>query len=98
MAHITAPTRGRAAGGVAATAALPADAGVTSQPGRPVASRVLRRPAILGEVLVVLVLLRAYDMIRAHAEVRAQAALRNGWDLLNAERLLHIDFEPAVNR
>jgi membrane-associated phospholipid phosphatase len=62
------------------------------------APRVLRRPAILGEVAVVLLLLRAYDMIREHAEVRAQAALRNGWDLLNAERLLHIDFEPAVNR
>jgi len=98
MAHITAPARGRAAGGaVAASAALPADAGVTGggQPGRP--ARVLR-PAILGEVAVVLVLLRAYDMIRAHAEVRAQAALQNGWDLLHVERLLHIDFEPAVNR
>jgi membrane-associated phospholipid phosphatase len=99
MAHITAPTGGRAAGGAVAAAAPPADAGVTGggQPGRPIAPRVLR-PAILGELAVVLVLLRAYDMIRAHAEVRAQAALQNGWDLLHVERLLHIDFEPAVNR
>ncbi len=72
------------------SATLPADA--DRQP------RVLRRPAIVGEVAVVLLLLRAYDMIRAHAEVRTQAALRNGWDLLHVERLLHIDLEPAVNR
>jgi membrane-associated phospholipid phosphatase len=89
MTHLTAPTSGCAA-------ALPADA--SGQPGRTISPRVLRRPFILGEVLVVLILLRAYDMIRAHAEVRAQAALQNGWDLLHVERLLHIDLEPAVNR
>ena len=90
---------GRPAPGFAGSAASPSDAhpGTGVAVDRP-APRVLRRPAILGEVVVVLLLLRAYDLIRAHAEVRAQAALRNGWDLLNAERLLHIDLEPAVNR
>jgi membrane-associated phospholipid phosphatase len=84
---------------VAASPAMQPDArpGTGRGGDRPVTPRVLR-PAILGEVAVVLLLLRAYDMIREHSEVRAQAALRNGWDLLNAERLLHIDFEPAVNR
>lgn len=86
MSHLTA----RAVG----SAALPTDAGGPADRQ----SRGLRRPAIVGELAVVLLLLRAYDMIRAHAEVRTQAALRNGWDLLHAERWLHIDLEPAVNR
>ena len=107
MSHLTAPVGSSptavSAGGskptaisaVGGGAALSADAGSGSRaPGTP---RVLR-PAIFGELVVVLLLLRAYDMIRAHAEVRAQAALQNGWELLHAERLLHIDLEPAVNR
>ncbi|MFL6162824.1 MAG: phosphatase PAP2 family protein [Jatrophihabitantaceae bacterium] len=91
MAHLTAR--------VAERPALPPDAppGTGLAADRPPASRVLR-PTILGEVAVVLLLLRAYDMIRVHAEVRTKAALRNGWDLLHVERLLHIDLESAVNR
>ena len=88
-------TTGSQAGG----GSQPSEAGaVRRRIGRsPIGTRVFR-PAIVGELAVVLLLLRAYDMIRAHAEVRAQAALRNGWDLLHVERLLHIDLEPAVNR
>ena len=58
----------------------------------------VKRPWIIGEVLVVLALLRVYDLIRAHAEVRARVAMTNGWDLLNAERWLHINLEHSVNR
>jgi membrane-associated phospholipid phosphatase len=99
MTRLTAEVAGRPAAGTAGSSAISADArpGISLAVERPAATRV-PRPTILGEVAVVLLLLRAYDMIREHSEVRAQAALRNGWDLLNAERLLHIDFEPAVNR
>ncbi len=58
----------------------------------------VKRPWVIGEVVVILLLLRVYDIIRAHAEVRAKVALNNGWDLLNAERWLHIDLEHSVNR
>ncbi len=57
----------------------------------------IRRPIILGEVLVVLMLLRAYDLIREHAQLRTTLALRNGFDLLHAEDWLHLDLEHAVN-
>jgi membrane-associated phospholipid phosphatase len=99
MAHLTAPAASSAAvpPDVRSGGGLAGDGGDRGMADRGVVAA-LRRPAILGEVAVVLLLLRAYDMIRAHAEVRAQAALRNGWELLHAERLLHIDLEPAVNR
>jgi len=58
----------------------------------------VKRPWIIGEIVVVLLLLRVYDTIRAHAEVRAKVALNNGWELLHAERWLHIDLEHSVNR
>lgn len=58
---------------------------------------VLRRPRVIGEFLVVLLLLRAYDIVRTHAEVRQQSALRHGQFLLDVERWLHIDLERALN-
>ncbi|HTZ43973.1 MAG TPA: phosphatase PAP2 family protein [Jatrophihabitans sp.] len=64
---------------------------------RPADPAKVLRPVILGEVALVLLLLRAYDAIRAHAEVRTGPALRNGWDLLHAERLLHLNLELSVN-
>src|SRR4051794_30461118 len=99
MTRLTAEVAADPGPGLATSSAVSSDArpGTGLAVDRPAAARV-PRPTILGEVAVVLLLLRAYDMIREHAEVRAQAALRNGWDLLHAERLLHIDFEPAVNR
>lgn len=70
--------------------------GKSAAAGQAVAAQV-KRPWIIGEIVVVLALLRVYDLIRAHAEVRAKVALSNGWHLLNAERWLHIDFERSVN-
>jgi len=72
-------------------------AGTASGAAATVLSRRIRRPWVLGEILVVLVLLRVYDLIRAQAEVRARIALNHGWDLLDTERWLHIDLEHAVN-
>lgn len=58
---------------------------------------VVRRPRIIGELAVLLVLLWVYDLIRGHADVREVAALRNGQQLLHFERWLGIDIELAAN-
>jgi membrane-associated phospholipid phosphatase len=65
--------------------------------GRPARPRV-RRPLLAGELIVILLLLRAYDLIRGHAQLRQAAALQHGWQLLDAERWLHLDPELDVNR
>jgi PAP2 superfamily len=66
-----------------------------------VRSRITRppnvRPYLVGELLVVLFLLKLYDIVREHAEVRAGDALRSGADLFRFEKWLHIDIEPSVN-
>jgi membrane-associated phospholipid phosphatase len=62
---------------------------------RSIAAR--RRPHLLGELVVVLVLLRVYDMARARAEVRRGPALDHGEAILGFERWLHIDIEHATN-
>ena len=62
---------------------------------RAIAAR--RRPHLLGELLIVFVLLRVYDMARARAEVRQGAALQHGQAILDLERWLHIDLEHATN-
>lgn len=62
---------------------------------RSIASR--RRPHLLGELLIVFVLLRVYDMARARAEVRQGAALLHGREILDLERWLRIDLEHAAN-
>jgi hypothetical protein len=68
---------------------------------RPVALRTAAlartRPHLLGELLVVLVLLRVYDVARAHAEVRRVAALTHGQAILTLEGWLHLDVEKAAN-
>lgn len=56
-----------------------------------------RRPHLVGEVLVVLVLLRVYDMARARADLRRVPALRHGESILSLERALRIDVEHAAN-
>lgn len=56
-----------------------------------------RRPHLLGEVLVVLTLLRVYDMARARAEVRRLPALVHGWAMLHIEGALRVDVEHAAN-
>lgn len=75
-----------------------AGAGPSARP-QPVAQAAapIRRPRIIGELLVVVVLLWAYDMVRGHAEVREVTALRHGQQLLDVERWLHIDIELSAN-
>jgi membrane-associated phospholipid phosphatase len=62
------------------------------------AARPRTRPRLLGELVVVLVLVRVYDLVRAQAAVRAEPARRNGEGLLSAEHLLRLDWEAAANR
>jgi membrane-associated phospholipid phosphatase len=57
-----------------------------------------KRPVLGGEVLVVLLLVFAYDRIREFAATRADLAIANGHRLLSAESWMHIDIEPAMNR
>ncbi len=56
-----------------------------------------RRPHLVGELLVVLVLLRVYDMARARADLRRVPALGHGESILSLERAMRIDIEHAVN-
>lgn len=56
-----------------------------------------RRPNLIGEVVVVLCLLRVYDFVRAHAEVRARPALEHGREVLALETHLRIDIERSLN-
>lgn len=56
-----------------------------------------RRPLLVGEIVVVLCLLRVYDYVRAHAELRAGAALEHGRHLLVFEGALRIDVERTLN-
>jgi membrane-associated phospholipid phosphatase len=62
---------------------------------RAIAAR--RRPHLLGELFIVLVLLRVYDMVRARAEVRRGPAIEHGEAILTLERWLHIDVELTTN-
>jgi PAP2 superfamily len=57
----------------------------------------VKRPALAGEALVVLVLVFAYDRIREFAAARADLAISNGRHLLSAESWMHVDVEPALN-
>jgi hypothetical protein len=62
---------------------------------RSIATR--RRPHLLGELLIIFVLLRVYDMARARAEVRQAAALQHGQAILDLERWLRIASEHTMN-
>jgi hypothetical protein len=55
------------------------------------------RPYLIGELIVVLFLLKLYDIVREHADLRPAAAIRSGQDLFNFEKWLHIDIEPSIN-
>jgi len=57
-----------------------------------------RRPRVVGEVVVVLFLLRVYDLARGAAAVRENAALQHGWSILRAEALVGLDVERAADR
>jgi hypothetical protein len=55
------------------------------------------RPYLVGELVVVLFLLKLYDVVRTHSNLRKGDAIRTGRDLFDFEKWLHIDFEPAFN-
>jgi membrane-associated phospholipid phosphatase len=56
------------------------------------------RPYLLGELLVILLLLKVYDLVRGQAEVRRGAALDHGDQIMRLESTLRMQIEPAVNR
>ena len=66
-------------------------------PGIDVTTVRAQRPALVGEALVVLVLVFAYDRIREFAAARADLAISNGKHLLSVESWLHLEIEPALN-
>ena len=55
------------------------------------------RPLLVGELLVVLALVKVYDVVRSFAAARPDAALRHGADVLLLETHLHVDLERSVN-
>jgi PAP2 superfamily len=55
------------------------------------------RPALLGEVAVVVLLVGVYDRIRDVAATRADLAMSNAARLLDVERWLHLDVEHVLN-
>jgi hypothetical protein len=57
-----------------------------------------RRPNVLGELIIVVVLVKVYDLIRSLAAVREAPARRHGSAVLAIERALSIDWELAANR
>jgi membrane-associated phospholipid phosphatase len=58
----------------------------------------VRRPALLGELIVIVVLVRVYDQVRRLEAARSRPALHNAHDVLAIERWLHLDLELAGNR
>jgi membrane-associated phospholipid phosphatase len=58
----------------------------------------VRRPPLLGELIVILVLVKVYDQVRRLGVAQARPALHNAQDVLAIERWLHLDLELAGNR
>jgi hypothetical protein len=58
----------------------------------------VRRPALLGELIVIVVLVKVYDQVRRLEAARARPALHNAYDVLAIERWLHLDVELGGNR
>ncbi len=71
---------------------------VTDRPAPTAPPARRRRPHLLGELLIVVLLVKVYDMIRSLAAVREAPAHRHGAEVLSIERLLHLDWELAANR
>jgi hypothetical protein len=55
------------------------------------------RPHLVGEIVIVLILVKGYDYVRSFASTRAGLAARVGEGLLHLERRLHILVEPRTN-
>ncbi|MEO7979363.1 MAG: phosphatase PAP2 family protein [Sporichthyaceae bacterium] len=64
---------------------------------RLVTARLVRRPALLGEVAVVVVLVSVYDRIRDIAATRADLAFADAGRLLRIESWAHVDVEHRLN-
>jgi membrane-associated phospholipid phosphatase len=56
-----------------------------------------RRPRLIGEVLIVLILVKVYDYVRSFSAARSGPAEGHGQHILDLERLLHVNFELEVN-
>jgi hypothetical protein len=57
-----------------------------------------RRPHLIGELVIVVLLVKVYDLIRSLAAVRAAPAERHGAEVLSIERVLQLDWELAANQ
>jgi hypothetical protein len=55
------------------------------------------RPALVGEALIVLALVFAYDRVRGFAHAREDLAIDNGRRILAVESWLHIKLESVLN-
>jgi hypothetical protein len=55
------------------------------------------RPRLVGELVVVALLVFAYDRVRRHAAPRRDGALAHGRAVLHAEQRLHLDWEHGAN-
>src|SRR5882757_8678695 len=61
-------------------------------------SLTIKRPFLIGELLIVIVLIKVYDYIRSLAEVRSGPALEHGREVLSIEGVLRLDLESGGNR
>jgi membrane-associated phospholipid phosphatase len=61
-------------------------------------SLTIKRPHLIGELLIVIVLIKVYDYIRSLAEVRGGPALEHGREVLSLEGVLRLDLESDGNR
>jgi membrane-associated phospholipid phosphatase len=61
-------------------------------------SLTIKRPHLIGELLIVIVLIKVYDYVRSLAEVRGGPALKHGREVLSIERVLRLNFESVGNR
>jgi membrane-associated phospholipid phosphatase len=71
-------------------------AGTLAPPRRRTPRRV--RPRLIGELVVVAVLLRVYDLIKSLADRKAAEGLHNAGRVRALERTLHLDWERSLNR
>jgi hypothetical protein len=66
-------------------------------PAPPAVAPLVRRPHLAVELLVVLCLLRVYDLVRAAADTRRATAVRHGRGVLHLEQLAHLDVERSLD-
>ncbi|HET7173991.1 MAG TPA: phosphatase PAP2 family protein [Nocardioidaceae bacterium] len=55
------------------------------------------RPWLVGEVLIVLLLVKVYDYVRSFAHLHEQQAFHNAQSLLSFEAVAHVDVERGLN-